>query len=211
LRIIKKLYEQQSLSKSETEYLKRWREAVKSSSMNDIDLVMVPKDATKRVVGTISQKDQNEFRSLDFFNLNAVENLALNDLILEISLFYDDAIISRVESQIKGEAISKDWDISSNFKFDASENREVRLVLDSVEENIWRRGGRFTPENIEAVSEMFGILRGKTKNDKEWLKADQESLQEFIQSVNQYENREKLLVECMTFENFIHLNLPPRV
>lgn len=108
LRIIKKLYEQQSLSKLETEYLKRWREGVKSSSLNgksglklfiyfsDIDLVMVPKDYSKRVVGTISQKDQNQFRSLDFFNLGAVENLVLNDLILEISLFYDDAIISRV-------------------------------------------------------------------------------------------------------------------
>lgn len=195
LRIIKKLYEQQALSKLETEYLKKWRESVKTSSLNDLDLAMVPKDFSKRVVGSISEKDQNSFRSLDFFNLDAIENLALSDLVLETSLFYDDSIISRVESQIKGETIAKDWDISSNYKFDVSENREVRLVLDSVEENIWRRGGRFTPENIEAISDMFAVLRGKTRNDKEWHKADQESLQEFIQSINQYENREKFLVQ----------------
>jgi len=121
------------------------------------------------------------------------------------------SFLNQVESQIKGEAVAKDWDISSNYKFDIAENREVRLVLDSVEENIWRRGGRFTPENIEAISEMFAILRGKTKNDKEWHKADQQSLQEFIQSINQYENREKFLVEC-TFEKiFNRLTFPSRV
>jgi len=195
LRIIKKLYEQQALSKLETEYLKKWKESIKSSSLNDLDLTMVPKESSKKVVRSLSQKDKDSFGGLDFFNLSSIENLALTDLILEISLFYDESVISRVESQLKGETISKEWDISSNFNFDATENREVRLVLDSVEENIWRRGGKFTPENIEAISEMFGVLRGKTKNDKQWHKVDQESFQEFVQNVNQYENRDKFLIQ----------------
>ena len=101
-----------------------------------------------------------------------------------------------MESQLKGNQISKEWGISSNYKFDLAENREVRLILDSIEENIWRQCGKFTEEEVEYIQEMYGVLRGNTKMDKAWLQVDRESLNEFIETINQYEDRAKLLEEC---------------
>jgi len=215
LRIIKKLHEGKDLSAVEVEYLKKWKQSVQESPLVDLDLNMVPENYTKRSIGSLSEKDRNNFDKLDFFEINALSSLGLTDLILEVGLFFDDATIKRLESQLKGNQISKEWGISSNYKFDLAENREVRLILDSIEENIWRQCGKFTEEEVEYIQEMYGVLRGNTKMDKAWLQVDRESLNEFIETINQYEDRAKLLEEWfekkekeLSFKNYI--NIPPQ-
>ena len=106
-----------------------------------------------------------------------------------------------METQLKGQEISKEWEISPNYKFDFSENKEVRLIFDSIEENIWRQSGKFSQEEVEFIHDMYGIMRGKTKIDREWYKVDRESLDEFIETANQYEDRGKLLEECINVKN----------
>ena len=109
LRLIKKLHEGLSLSQAEGEYLKRWREAVQTSALTgiltiysiynliiDLDLVMVPEKWTPRSIGSLSKNDQSGFEDLDFVNWEALKPVSLNDLILELSLFYDDSAIQRV-------------------------------------------------------------------------------------------------------------------
>lgn len=97
---------------------------------------------------------------------------------------------------MKGKQISKDWDISSDFLFDTTENREVKLVLQAAEESIWRQSGKFTEADKQSIQEIYGVLRAKTPNDKAWYEADQKSLDEFLDEVNKYENRNQFLEEC---------------
>jgi len=64
--------------------------------LEDLDLNMVPKQYTKRSIGSLNENDRNNFNKLDFFDVESLSTLGLTDLILETSLFFDDATIIRV-------------------------------------------------------------------------------------------------------------------
>jgi len=57
---------------------------------------MVPEVPTDRALDSLSAKDKEQFSNLQFFNFDAVRSLSLSDLILEISHFYDESVITRV-------------------------------------------------------------------------------------------------------------------
>ena len=103
-----------------------------------------------------------------------------------------------METLLKGKKIAKEWNISTKFEFDTNENREVRLVLDSIEEYIWRKSGKFSEKEIDAIHEMYGVMRQGSQNDRKWYPIDRQSLNDFLETVNSYENRDKYLEECTT-------------
>jgi len=68
--------------------------------------------------------------------------------------------------------------------------------MNEIEEYIWVESGKFNKEDIEAINDIFSVLRGYSQTDKQWFPVDKQSLNEFIESINDYEGREKALVEC---------------
>ena len=61
-----------------------------------MDMIMVNERMAMTPYQQLSQKDKEFFEDLDFVHTPSIQEIALNDLILEIATLYDDGIISKV-------------------------------------------------------------------------------------------------------------------
>jgi hypothetical protein len=107
LRILKKLHDGIDLSKIEEDYKAQWKKSIKSTNLLsnslisqenvlDLDSIFLPESFTTRAINSLSNLDKKELSQLQYFNIDAVKHLALSDLILELSGFYDESLINRV-------------------------------------------------------------------------------------------------------------------
>ena len=59
-------------------------------------MCMVPNQISESILNSLPDKDKDILRQLSFFNVDKLGMMAINDFCLEISHFFDDALISRV-------------------------------------------------------------------------------------------------------------------
>jgi hypothetical protein len=77
--------------------------------------------------------------------------------MLELSHFLDEEVINRVEMEIFGARVAKEWGLAEDFKIIESRNKEISLVLNELEEVAWRTAGRFSDKDYENVTNMVSI------------------------------------------------------
>lgn len=74
------------------------------------------------------------------------------------------------------------------------------MIHEQVKEYTWRKAGQFNEEDRTRIHEMFSVLRGKSQADRVWFPVDKQSLDEFLDNANEYDDRNKALEECKSFE-----------
>jgi hypothetical protein len=109
--------------------------------------------------------------------------------MLELNHFLDEEVINRVETEIFGARVAKEWGLSKDFKIIETRNKEINLVLNELEEVAWRSAGRFSDADFGYVQNMVSIQRNKDFFDKHYYDNDMKSMKEFVSDVNDYDNR----------------------
>lgn len=89
--------------------------------------------------------------SKSFYTLNSISKVhldrdshgqfSLSDLIVELSHFLDEDVVNKVETEMFSDRLRKDWGLSKDFKAVETRNKEISLVLNELEELVWRAAG----------------------------------------------------------------------
>ena len=66
--------------------------------------------------------------------------------------------------------------------------------MDKAEAQMWNNNFAYSKEDKEAIIGLFSLGRGLTIADKVFLEKDQESLRCYLESINNNENRHKMLL-----------------
>ena len=60
---------------------------------------------------------------------------------MELSHFLDEEVVNKVETEVFGDKLRRDWGLSPDFKVVETRNKEIALVLNELEELAWRSAG----------------------------------------------------------------------
>ena len=69
--------------------------------------------------------------------------IALSDLVLELSHFIDPETIRKVELGFLEENLRKEWKLADDFNLVERRNKEIDLVMREMEEVSWRAADMF--------------------------------------------------------------------
>lgn len=152
-----------------------------------------------------SQSKISDLTGDDIFTLNQIPNVKLNrlthrdcsvnDLVLELSHFIDDETVNRVELSMISDRIKQQWDLPKDFQIMETRNKEIGMVQNEMEELSWRSTGTFDDQESESLENMLSTSRNQDYFDKQFYQQDMQSLYEFIDSVNRFDDRIPLLEE----------------
>jgi hypothetical protein len=122
---------------------------------------MLPQKHTSLAVKDIEAKS--------FYALNSISRVALererhgayslSDLVVELSHFLDEEVVSKVETEIFGDRLKKEWGLSREFKVVETRNKEIGLVLNELEEVAWRSAGMLNERDFEHIKAMISVKR----------------------------------------------------
>lgn len=86
------------------------------------------------------------------------------------------------------------------------------MVLNELEEVAWRTAGRFNDKDYENVTNMVSIQRNKDSFEKQYYATDMQSMKDFVNDVNDYDNRITQLEHWLVRKEDewkARVNLPP--
>lgn len=96
LAILHKLHTGVPLKQLEKQYLSSWKAALEKSELVDLDVVLLPKTRSVGKLSELSQKDKEFFKQLVNFDFNQCQNLAVADVVFELSQFFDTFVVDKV-------------------------------------------------------------------------------------------------------------------
>ena len=114
---------------------------------------------------------------------------ALSDLILELSHFLDEDVINKVQLEIVSNKLRNEWNLSQDFKLVETRNKEISLVINELEEVMYRLSGMFDENDFEYIKKFLSLKRNLDSFDKVYYELDMKSLKEFMEDANFYDDR----------------------
>jgi hypothetical protein len=126
---------------------------------------------------------------------NRYSHFALNDVVLELSLFLDEEPINRVETQLITQKLRREWALPSDFQVIETRNKEIGLVINELEELVWRVAGVFDQKDTNTLIKMFSINRNQDTFDKSYYPQDLQSMKDFLNDTACFDDKHKLLEE----------------
>ena len=123
--------------------------------------------------------------------------IAVNDLALELSLFVDTATIKQVELGLLEDNLRTDWRLSEDFTLASRRNKEIDLVMHQMEEVAWRAANQFNAKEYETLKSLAFFDRGDDAFDNAFLDMDKASFDAFFNEANRYDDRVTLLENWM--------------
>ncbi|CAG9316562.1 unnamed protein product [Blepharisma stoltei] len=217
MRLIYKLHNNQELSEIERQYLKKWGEALKKAKISDAGSVLVPQHSTSYCLNDMDEEDA--LFCMSFRNVVLKESFghySLNELIFELSHFFDDEIIRRIEYNIIENYRLGQWGITT----DASgisrlrplwRNKSIWLTNLELEEILWSKAGELNEEEIGHFLSIYGHMREKAFNSRQIWKIEKQSILDWLAVYNGVEGRLKYLKEWYirkTIEREANQNIP---
>jgi len=213
-KILHKLHYSTKLTENEENYKKQWMQDLKEKKtiISAKDSLLPSKPSALKVLN---------LSATDLYSLNSISNVnfcpethkdhAVNDIILELAHFLDADTIEKVELEIAGEALKRQFALSPDFKFAEAKNKEVSIVLNYLEEQAWRRAGAFSTEEVETIKQMFSIGRNDSHFDRQFYANDMQSFEDLMTKINPYDNRQAMLDQWLRrkeYEINERVNLP---
>ena len=192
--ILTKIANGDSLSNAQKQYLLAWQ----SSLINQTPEALLPKNHSDLTFGDLKAGDFQTLNDLGFTHIPEFNSFLLNDLVFEFNQISNTSLIPQFEQYLKHKTISENWDIPaplSTFNFSGVNNTK-KYLLDKIEKTNWKKNLKFSEEEISKFKEMFSLGRGSSKYDKLMLELDLESFEQFLEQVNDLDNREDMINIC---------------
>mmetsp|Transcript_3631 Transcript_3631/g.3405 ORF Transcript_3631/g.3405 Transcript_3631/m.3405 type:complete len:318 (+) Transcript_3631:925-1878(+) len=154
------------------------------------------------------------FRGVDF--KKSLGNFSLNELIFELSHFFDDEIIRRIEYNIIENYRLGQWGITTDTSGISRlrplwRNKSIWLANLELEETLWSKAGELNEEEIGHFLNIYGHMREKAFNDRQIWKIEKQSILDWLKAYNGVEGRLKYLKEWYirkTMERESNENIP---
>jgi len=129
-KIIYKTNQGISLSNNEKAYLKQWVNDIrngKDRNLMNLRDSMLPSSHTKLTIGDVDAKSLYALNSISRVQLERERHgaFSLNDLVVELSHFLDEEVVNKVETEMFGEKLRRDWGLSKDFKVVETRNKEI--------------------------------------------------------------------------------------
>ena len=180
-KIIYKINQGQSLSANEKTYMKQWVGDIrtgKDRNLMNLRDSMLPSAPSKLTIGDIDAKSLYALNSISRVHLERERHgtYSLNDLVVELSHFLDEEVVSKVETEIFGDKLRNEWGLSKDFKVVETRNKEISLVLNEFEELAWRSAGQLTEKDLEHLKAMLSVKRNRDYFDRQFYENDMKSL-----------------------------------
>ena len=197
-KIIFKVNTGSDLSSNEKIYLKQWVADIKERkdrNLGNLRDSMVPPTPTKLTIGEVEAKSLYALNSVSRVSFERERHglYSLSDLVVELSHFLDEDVVNKIETEIFSDRLRKEWGLSPDFKVIETRNKEISLVLNQLEEVAWRSAGQFDEKDLGHLKAMLSVKRNKDYFDKQFFDTDMQSLDNFVEAANQYDDRIKLL------------------
>lgn len=156
---------------------------------------MVPVTPTKLTIGEVEAKSLYALNSVSRVSFERERHglYSLSDLVVELSHFLDEDVVNKIETEIFSDRLRKEWGLSPDFKVIETRNKEISLVLNQLEEVAWRSAGQFDEKDLGHLKAMLSVKRNKDYFDRHFFDTDMQSLDNFVEAANQYDDRIKLL------------------
>jgi hypothetical protein len=88
---------------------------------------LLPATPTKLTLGDVDAKSLYALNSISRVQLERERHgaFSLNDLVLELSHFLDEEVVNKVETEMFGDKLRRDWGLSKDFKVVETRNKEI--------------------------------------------------------------------------------------
>ena len=139
------------LTVNERLYLKKWVDDLQTRNLLTLRDSMVPQEVTRLTIGDMEATSIYALNSISRVGLERDIHGAysLSDLIVEVSHFLDEEVVNKVETEIFSDKLRRDWGLSPDFKVVETRNKEIGLVLNELEEVVWRSAGQLSDKDFE--------------------------------------------------------------
>jgi len=162
--------------------------------------VLVPSEPSALTLAqALSPEDFYALNSLSRVSIGSDERnvIALNDLVLELSLFVDTDTVNQVELGLLEDNLKKEWRLGNDFTLSSRRNKEIDLVMREMEEITWRAANQFNDQERETLETLVFFDRGSDAFDNAFLGMDKASFASFFNEANCYDDRITLLENWM--------------
>ena len=154
--------------------------------------IMVPEEPSKLTLA-------ESLKAEDFYALNSLSrvsiegdqrnDIALNDLVLELNHFIDPDTIRKVELGFLEENLRREWKLADDFNLVEKRNKEIDLVMREMEELSWRAADMFDGEERKHIEDITFFDRGLDAFENSFLDMDRESFNNFFNEANSFDSR----------------------
>jgi hypothetical protein len=88
---------------------------------------LLPATPTKLTLGDVDAKSLYALNSISRVQLERERHgaFSLNDLVLELSHFLDEEVVNKVETEMFGDKLRREWGLSKDFKVVETRNKEI--------------------------------------------------------------------------------------
>ena len=204
-RITYKVHSGFPLTHSEKRYLNMWIDkASETKALMPHADVLVPSEPSKlSLAEALSPEDFYGLNSLSRVDINADQRdeIALNDLILELSHFVDTETVRKVELGLLEEKLRQKWKLADDFSLVEKRNKEIDLVMHEIGEVSWRTAGMFDNSEKKYIEDIVFFDRGLDAFENAFLDMDKASFSNFFDEANCFDNRVVLLENWMCRKN----------
>lgn len=190
-----KLSRGKKLSNSEKEYISLWKKNLAEKGSSNLVL----SSPTSLSLTVLTTKDLEKLNQTFDISIDSwSQKYSLGELANFLDEITNDEIALVTEERIKLQQIPSEWKIDLEMLGSRSTglNNLKKLYADRSEEAEWKQAQAFTQEEIELIKKIFRLGRDKRPSDLQMVDLDIESLEDFLKSVNQNEDREHLFSRC---------------
>ena len=158
----------------------------------------------------------------DFYLLNSLSkvsiagdlkhDIALSDLVLELSHFVDNDTVRKVELSFLEQKLKDEWELAKDFSLVEKRNKEIDLVMKEMEEVSWRAAAQFDHNEKKYLTDIVFFDRGFDAFDNAFLDMDRESFSNFFDEANNFDSRTTLLENWLCRKDQevrMRVSLPP--
>ena len=184
-------YDDDGLTENQKAYLK----TMSSSSLRK---EFITNPALLITFKDLEESDIDRLRMVGFEYREEWADFSVNEVLFELLELMNLDLLQEFRRVSKWQAVDKDWMIGVEgcFNKNAYFHNKKKMLLDRLEDMEWQKAGMFTEEDTKDLGNLLGMNRGKSDRDKKKLKVDKQSLFQFIEKINEFDERWELLETC---------------
>ncbi|EAR90896.2 hypothetical protein TTHERM_00145010 (macronuclear) [Tetrahymena thermophila SB210] len=186
-KILSKISAEQTLTSLEQQYLEKWNSGE----------ITLPKEPTFLTYKELDNSDVQLLNSLKFSDLVSFDKMQVNDLVVEFSSLFEQAIINNADVHLKGKNALKEWGISPEWISKSATNSMNNYLIALSETQAWKDGQKLKEHEKENVCSMLRLLQEQSYQDKIFTANENVLRKEALDVFNQSENRFSIFMKWL--------------
>lgn len=192
--IIIDIIEGRKLTQAKSKYIKEWSTHILSGEKTEF----MPSTYSQLTFGDLSQQDiATLHNTLGFEYSKSFDSFEFIELVFELAETINTSLVLEFEQALKSKLYNREWRINEITSSNGiGLNNMKKYLLDRIERAQWNKALQYTHRERDYIKKMASLGRGLGSVDKEYLETDMQSLDHFIDEINEVDERDELLDIC---------------